>query len=213
MKFKSEAKECDIATTSILLQMGVVCFAAAPQISANRVLRSSGRPRQICSITSCVQSSDNQSDIPRLSRRALLSLAAASMLATQASEVEAARNKEPSYDAIKTRRHVGIGRFPPDRPAPQFDPGKKRFEVDAGLEAQDVQEGRGDASVRSGSLVVARWTMVLEDGSTVDDSNENQPAMFRPGAHQVPPGIEDSVIGMRPGGVRRVSGTSERVLT
>lgn len=55
--------------------------------------------------------------------------------------------------------------------------------------------------------------MVLEDGTTVNDDNEKQAAMFRPGAHQVPPGIEDAVVGMRAGGVRRVCGSSERVLT
>lgn len=55
--------------------------------------------------------------------------------------------------------------------------------------------------------------MVLADGTTVNDANERQPALFRPGAHQVPPGIEDSVVGMRVGGVRRVCGSSERVLT
>lgn len=66
--------------------------------------------------------------------------------------------------------------------------------------------------MKPGSLVVARWAMVLEDGSTVDAANEKQAGIFRPGAHQVPSGIEDSVIGMRPGGKRLVKGTSERIL-
>lgn len=62
-------------------------------------------------------------------------------------------------------------------------------------------------------LVAARWVMVLDDGTTVDDENEKRVALFRPGAHQVPPGVEDAVVGMKEGGWRRVRGSAERVLT
>lgn len=140
----------------------------------------------------------------------------ASIFVTDISSVQEAQSgtlTAPPYDANKTRRYVEIGRPPPDRPAPQFEAGKKRFKVGAGLEAQDIHTGQSDISVQPGSLVVARWVMVLEDGTTVDIANEKQAAMFRPGAHQVPPGVEEAVVGMRPGGVRRVKGTSERILT
>lgn len=53
----------------------------------------------------------------------------------------------------------------------------------------------------------------MDDGTTIDDANEKLAAYFRPGAHQVVPGVEDGVVGMREGGKRRIKGSAERVLT
>lgn len=115
----------------------------------------------------------------------------------------------PKYDANKSRRYLEIGRPSPDRSPPDFT--ATPFTVDEDLLAQDLTVGKG-STVERDSLVVARWVMVLADGTTVDDTNERQPALFRAGTHQVPPGIEDAVVGMRVGGVRRICGSSERIL-
>lgn len=191
------------------------CFVSVASVATSR-RRGAPHNSQVCRVSACHHEHSGPSQNKQLSRRVLLSILIGSAVGMATFEGQAAQleiSGQDSYDAIRTRRHVGIGRFPPDRPAPEFDSRKKLFQIDAGLEAQDVKVGQGDVSVQSGSLVVARWAMVLEDGTTVDASNERQAAIFRPGAHQVPPGIEDSVIGMRPGGKRLVKGTSERILT
>ena len=143
-------------------------------------------------------------------RRSVLATLAALTISVVAPTGSAKAYVEP-YDALTTRRYVQNGRPPPDRPAPRFSKDKPIFQIDDELKAQDVVQGSG-GTVGTGTLVFARWVAILEDGSTVDDSNEKQPALFRPGAHQVPPGIEDSILGMRAGGVRRVSATAERIL-
>lgn len=145
-------------------------------------------------------------------RRAVLSLMAAALASNAIPQADADQMIIEPYDAIKSRRYVEIGRPPPDRPAPKFVSGKPVFNIDDELKAQDVSPGEGDY-VDNSTLVVARWISVLDDGTTVDDANERQPAIFRPGAHQVPPGIEDGIVGMRTGGVRRISATAERMLT
>lgn len=194
----------------------VPCFANSNPISLKPVSQSPSNKCGTLPLVSCQQTSSSARHVKEVSRRAVLSLLTASIFATNISSVQGAQSDKltaPPYDANKTRRYVEIGRPPPDRPAPQFEAGKKLFKVGAGLEAQDIRIGQGKNSVQPGNLVVARWVMVLEDGNSVDFANEKQAAMFRPGAHQVPPGVEESVIGMRPGGVRRVKGSSERILT
>lgn len=120
--------------------------------------------------------------------------------------------KPGPYDAMTTRRYIPIGRPAPESLPPSFAKDRKVFQVADGLQAQDIKQGSGDA-IKNTTLVVARWRLCLDDGSIVDDANFRQPAVFRPGTHQVPPGIEDSVLGMRTGGSRVVSGTAERILT
>lgn len=117
------------------------------------------------------------------------------------------------YDPLMSRRRlVNVGPPPPDAKPPTFQKGTPTFSIDDGLEAQDLAQGKGDAIAR-GSLVSARWLLTLADGRTIDDTNIATPVLFRPGAHQVPPGIEDSVIGMRASGQRRIRGSAERILT
>ncbi|CAN8073615.1 unnamed protein product [Agarophyton chilense] len=89
------------------------------------------------------------------------------------------------YEAIKRRRYL-------------------RFEY--------IVVGNGE-TVEEGTLVVARWVTILDNGSTMDDINESRPAMFRPGAHQEPLGVEEAVIVMCVGGVRRVYRTADQILT
>lgn len=119
---------------------------------------------------------------------------------------------EKSYDVFKSRRYIDIGPPSPDSEPPRFLSDKPIFSIDEGLEGQDINIGEGPPA-ESGSLVVARWIIHLSNGMTVDNSNMNSQALFRPFAHQVIPGIEDSIIGMRKGGHRRVAGSAERILS
>lgn len=144
------------------------------------------------------------------SRRAALALFAATVSTAALAPAGAAQIVE-LYDANKSRRYIDQGRPLPDRPAPVFESGKSLFTIANDLQAQDIRVGSSDAaSVVRGSLVVARWTLILEDGTIIEDSSST-PSMFRAGSHQVLPGIDDTVIGMKPGGMRRVRGPSERI--
>ncbi|CAN8075665.1 unnamed protein product [Agarophyton chilense] len=149
----------------------------------------------------------NTDMVQPVSRRAFMTFLATLPIAVVSKSVESASE----YDAIKTRRYVDLGRPPADRKPPTFVENIPVYPIDQ-LRFQDIVVGNGE-TVEKGTLVVARWVTVLDNGSTIDDTNESRPAMFRPGAHQVPPGVEDAVIGMRVGGVRRVYGTAERILT
>lgn len=116
------------------------------------------------------------------------------------------------YDVLKSRRYVDIGPPPPSAEVPKFLSSIPVFSIDDKLQAQDISAGEG-APVTDHALVVARWIIRLSDGTMVDDSNARRPSLFRPQAHQVAPGIEDSVVGMKKGGHRLVSGSAERILT
>lgn len=148
-----------------------------------------------------------------MSRRTLCKLLALPLLAVRAG---VALGEEGTYEPITERRYVTIGRPAPDAAAPQFaaSPAPKPFESpDGQLRLQDVERGTGTDDVIRGALVSVRYVVRMADGTTVDDGNAKRPVLFRPGAHQVPPGIEDAVIGMRLGGRRRVNGSAERILT
>lgn len=145
------------------------------------------------------------------SRRAFFTLLLAPIVVPLGSCSVSASQQE-SFDPIKSRRYIDAGRPKPDAEAPKFSPSIPLFSIDDYLQAQDISAGTGDP-VSSGDLVRARWLVRLADGTTIDDSNMFQPSLFRPGSHQVPSGIEDSVIGMRVNGERRVSGSAERILT
>lgn len=154
------------------------------------------------------------------SRRALLSTlihVPVLFVLQQAARGESGKSKgvdklEPEpFDGLTTRRFVDTGRPQPDRTPPTFSKEKEVFKIGGDIQAQDTEVGK-DVVVEDGSLVKARWVVILADGTTVDDTQLAVPALFRPGAHQVVPGVEDAVLGMRRGGKRRVSMSAERLL-
>lgn len=120
---------------------------------------------------------------------------------------------EPSdylpYDALKSRRGIKAGRPKPDAEPPTFAPSIPIFKIDD-IEAQEIQPGSGDP-ISDEDLVVLRYIIRQDDGTNIDDSNLTLAAVFRPGAHQVLPGIEDAVIGMRRKGERRIRASAERI--
>lgn len=159
-------------------------------------------------MTKASEPRQNISTLP--SRRAFLTLLAIPLILPGSSLSVSASDQ--TYDPIKSRRYIDAGRPKPDAEPPKFVSSIPVFDIDKDLHAQDISSGTGD-SISSGALVRAHWIMRLADGTTVDDSSMSQPALFRPGTHQVPPGIEDAIIGMRTNGERRVSGSAERILT
>ncbi|MEQ1566664.1 MAG: FKBP-type peptidyl-prolyl cis-trans isomerase [Myxococcota bacterium] len=74
----------------------------------------------------------------------------------------------------------------------------------AGVEVQDVVVGQG-AEVVPYSRAEVHYTGMLADGTVFDTSLERgQTLAFKVGAHQVIPGWEDGLLGMRVGGTRRL---------
>lgn len=142
---------------------------------------------------------------------ALLSLPAL-LLTGDGHALAAVSGEEGRYDVLKSRRYIDIGPPSPPSDLPGFVSDVPVFSIDDRLQAQDVALGDGPP-VTPSALVVARWRARLPDGTVVDESNARRPVLFRPHAHQVPPGIEDSVVGMKRGGHRIISGSAERILT
>lgn len=78
-----------------------------------------------------------------------------------------------------------------------------------GVEVQDVVVGSGDEAV-DGATVAVHYRGLLADGSLFDASRERgQLFRMRLGSHEVIPGWEDGLVGMRVGGTRRMVIPSE----
>jgi hypothetical protein len=75
----------------------------------------------------------------------------------------------------------------------------------AGLKSVDVTVGTG-AEVHTGDLVSVHYTGALADGTVFDSSRtRGKPLQFRIGASQVIKGFERGVVGMKVGGVRKLT--------
>lgn len=74
----------------------------------------------------------------------------------------------------------------------------------SGLYIQDVQQGSGDA-VQDGAIAVVHYTGYLPDGTKFDSSRDrNEPFNVNVGAGSVIDGWEQGLVGMQPGGQRRL---------
>jgi FKBP-type peptidyl-prolyl cis-trans isomerase len=75
----------------------------------------------------------------------------------------------------------------------------------ANLQTVDVTLGQG-AEAKMGDLVTVDYTGTLPDGTVFDSSRpRGKPLPFRLGSNQVIKGFERGVVGMKPGGVRRIT--------
>lgn len=76
----------------------------------------------------------------------------------------------------------------------------------SGLQIEDLRTGTGDA-VRSGDRVTVQYVGTLPNGSEFDSSRKpgRSPFVFKVGAHQVIEGWEEGLLGMRVGGLRRLT--------
>jgi peptidylprolyl isomerase len=93
---------------------------------------------------------------------------------------------------------------PDDEPPPApSGPTGARVEPD-GLRIEELVVGRGDEA-RAGNRVLVHYDGTLTDGTTFDSSRERgTPFEVELGKGHLIPGFERGVLGMRPGGRRRV---------
>lgn len=75
----------------------------------------------------------------------------------------------------------------------------------SGLIYEDLKEGAGEAA-QTGQTVEVHYTGWLADGKKFDSSKDrNRPFSFPLGAGRVIPGWDEGVVGMKPGGARRLT--------
>lgn len=75
----------------------------------------------------------------------------------------------------------------------------------SGLTYEDTQEGTG-AIANSGQTVTVHYTGWLTNGTKFDSSKDrNQPFSFHLGAGEVIRGWDEGVVGMRVGGIRKLT--------
>jgi FKBP-type peptidyl-prolyl cis-trans isomerase FkpA len=75
----------------------------------------------------------------------------------------------------------------------------------SGLQIVDVTLGSG-TEAKMGDLVSVDYTGSLRDGTVFDSSRpRGKPFQFRLGGSQVIKGFERGIVGMKPGGVRRIT--------
>lgn len=104
---------------------------------------------------------------------------------------------QPAADA--TRPSVGV----PAEFAPSLGVDLSRMtRTPSGLYVEDLEEGQG-LQARPGHVVSVHYTGWLPNGVKFDSSRDRgEPFSFQLGAHQVIPGWEEGVNGMRIGGER-----------
>lgn len=72
------------------------------------------------------------------------------------------------------------------------------------LKSEDQADGSGEPAKR-GDLVEVHYTGRLADGKVFDSSTKGEPLQFRLGARQVIPGWDKGLVGMKPGGKRKLT--------
>jgi FKBP-type peptidyl-prolyl cis-trans isomerase FkpA len=77
---------------------------------------------------------------------------------------------------------------------------------DTGLIYEDLREGSGALCTGRGQTAIVHYTGWLEDGTPFDSSRDrNKPFSFPVQCSYVIPGWDEGVIGMRVGGLRRLT--------
>ena len=72
------------------------------------------------------------------------------------------------------------------------------------LQALGTAHGAGELNVADGLKVTLEYTLSLSDQSVVDSNVGQTPFTFTQGAHEIVPGLEKSLIGMKTGEKKRV---------
>lgn len=93
----------------------------------------------------------------------------------------------------------------PQRPAQEEAPVQEAEEAPGELLIEDIEEGTGQEAAE-GSSVRVHYTGTLEDGTVFDSSRERgEPLEFTIGEGQVIAGWEQGLLGMKEGGVRKLT--------
>jgi len=78
--------------------------------------------------------------------------------------------------------------------------------TDSGLKYEDLVTGDGTAATGRGQTVSVHYTGWLEDGTEFDSSKgRGEPFGFPLGVQYVIPGWDQGIVGMKVGGVRRLT--------
>ena len=92
----------------------------------------------------------------------------------------------------------------PGEGPPTLPPGATAQRTESGLEYLDVDAGQGPAA-RDGQEVTVRYRAWLTDGTPVGSTDgPSGPLVFRLGAGEVIPALDEGIAGMRAGGRRRL---------
>jgi FKBP-type peptidyl-prolyl cis-trans isomerase len=86
------------------------------------------------------------------------------------------------------------------KPTPVTGPGMK---TKAGVAYWDIKAGTGETAMK-GQTVTVHYTGWFTNGKQFDSSVGGKPFSFKIGAHEVIPGWEDGVAGMKVGGKRQL---------
>ncbi|HFD79230.1 MAG TPA: FKBP-type peptidyl-prolyl cis-trans isomerase [Gammaproteobacteria bacterium] len=78
--------------------------------------------------------------------------------------------------------------------------------TDSGLRYEDIQLGEGPLCTGRGQTAIVHYTGWLEDGTKFDSSRDrDEPFSFPVACSYVIPGWDEGVVGMKVGGVRRLT--------
>jgi FKBP-type peptidyl-prolyl cis-trans isomerase SlyD len=72
-----------------------------------------------------------------------------------------------------------------------------------------ISQAQADLTVADGMTVTVEYTLMLSDKSVVDSNVGQTPFAYTQGEHQIVPGLEKALVGMKPGQKKRVDVTPE----
>jgi FKBP-type peptidyl-prolyl cis-trans isomerase SlyD len=67
-----------------------------------------------------------------------------------------------------------------------------------------AQSDKGDKTVKDGSVVSLQYTLTGEDGKTIESNKGKEPLKYTQGRHQIVPGLERELAGMKVGAEKHV---------
>ena len=67
-----------------------------------------------------------------------------------------------------------------------------------------AQSDKGEKVVKDGSVVSLQYTLAGEDGKTIESNKGKEPLKYTQGQHQIVPGLEREIAGMKVGGEKHV---------
>lgn len=83
--------------------------------------------------------------------------------------------------------------------------GEDMITTDSGLQLEDITDGQGDKVKGRGQTVIVHYTGWLDSGEKFDSSHDrNDPFSFPVDVGYVIKGWDDGVVGMKPGGKRKL---------
>jgi FKBP-type peptidyl-prolyl cis-trans isomerase SlyD len=78
------------------------------------------------------------------------------------------------------------------------------FEIGTPTLLKAAQSDKGEQVVKDGSVVSLQYTLTGEDGKTIESNKGKEPLRYTQGQHQIVPGLEREIAGMRVGGEKHV---------